>query len=250
MALTFISSEQPDAPSIVDVGESPIARRVTLAMGERTEKGLIALVNERRAILRERVPKDTPVVEPTENVEDALLDLIGGIGAAGGSAWFYQNFAPHQQSSRAKEQNDQELTESTVLVFHHHNEHFRSTDTYIAWRTDVDHIRTLWHIKEKPSGKGFGSSIRPIVFMLAANNYDIVGEITGRNRELFEANRKLPNPTTAEMFKEARLKYERDMAAAYHTEAPIGVVVQHPPGVLFHVVHTANDGQKVVETLG
>lgn len=249
MAVTIISSEQPDTPSLVNVGE-PITRRVTLAIGERTEQGLIALVNERRAVLRERVPKDTPVVGPVENVEDALMDLIGGVGAAGGSSWFYQNFAPQQRSFGLDEQNDEGLTESTVVVFHHHNPQFRSTDVYIGWKTDADHIQTLWHVKTTPTRRGFGSSMKPIPFMFAVNSYDVVGEITGRSNELVEANRRLPTPTTGQMFKEARLKYERDMAEAYRSEFPIGVLVEHPPGVLFHVVHTGNEGQKVAETLG
>ena len=61
-------------------------------MGDRTKQALIDLVNERRNILRERVSDGTPVVGPVENVEDALLDAIGGIGAAGGSEWFRRNF--------------------------------------------------------------------------------------------------------------------------------------------------------------
>ena len=81
-----------ETPSIVDVGERPITRRVTLTIGARTEQALINLVNERRRRLRERVPDGTPVVGPVENVEDALLDAVGGIGAQGGSAWFRHNF--------------------------------------------------------------------------------------------------------------------------------------------------------------
>jgi len=76
----------------VDLGEKPIAKTVTLAMGDRTAQALISLVNERRALLKERVPEDTPVAGPVDTVEEALLDAIGGIGASGGSAWFYQNF--------------------------------------------------------------------------------------------------------------------------------------------------------------
>ena len=251
MASISFSPKQPDAPSVVDVGEQPISRRITLSIGERTEKGLIALVNERRAILRERVQKDTPVVGPVENVEDALLDMIAGIGAAGGSSWFYRNFPPRQPSVSVNQQvRNQGLTESTLVVFHHHNSQFRSTDVYIGWKTDADQIQTLWHVKNAPTSRGFGSSMKPIAFMFAANNYDIVGEITGRSNELVEANRRLPTPTTGEMFKEVRLEYEHDMARAYRSEFPIGVIVEHPPGVLFHVVHTGNEGQKVVESLG
>ncbi len=249
MASIRFSSKQPDVPSVVDVGERPFSKRVTLAIGGRTENGLIALVNERRAILQERVPKGTPVVGPADNVEDALLDIVGGIGASGGSSWFYQNFSPHQHSIEGKG-DDQGLTESTVLTFHHHNTHFCSTHIYVGWQTDTDRIQTRWHIKNSPRSYGFQSSMKPIPFMFAANNYDIVGEITGRSNELSEAIRRLPSPTTSEMFKGARLKYEKDMASAFFSETPLGVIVQHPPGVLFHVVHTGNEGQKAVERLG
>ena len=85
-------SPDPQVPSVVDVGERPITRTIQLKIGSRTEQALIALVNERRRLLRERVSEDTPVVGPAENVEDALLDAIAGIGASGGSDWFYQNF--------------------------------------------------------------------------------------------------------------------------------------------------------------
>ncbi len=91
MASIWISSD-PETPSVVDVGEEPVTKKVILVMGERTERALINLVNERRQVLRERVPDDTPVVGPVENVEEALLDAIGGIGAAGGSEWFRRNF--------------------------------------------------------------------------------------------------------------------------------------------------------------
>ena len=81
-----------DTPSIIDLGEKPVTKKVTLVMGDRTKQALIDLVNERRNILRERVSDGTPVVGLVENVEDALLDAIGGIGAAGGSKWFRRNF--------------------------------------------------------------------------------------------------------------------------------------------------------------
>lgn len=79
-------------PSIVDLGEKPVTKKVTLVMGNRTEQALINLVNERRKLLRRRVPDDTLVVGPVDNVEEAILDAIGGIGAAGGSKWFRSNF--------------------------------------------------------------------------------------------------------------------------------------------------------------
>ena len=85
-------SDDIETPSIVDVGERPATRRVTLVMGHRSEQALMDLVNERRRKLRERTPDGTPVVGPVANVEEALLDAIGGIGAAGGSPWFRQNF--------------------------------------------------------------------------------------------------------------------------------------------------------------
>ena len=91
MASIWISSDS-ETPSVVDVGEEPVTKKVILVMGERTERALINLVNERRQVLRERVSDDTPVVGPVENVEEALLDAIGGIGAAGGSEWFRRNF--------------------------------------------------------------------------------------------------------------------------------------------------------------
>lgn len=91
MASIYISNDI-DIPSTVDLGEEPVTKKVTLIMGNRTEQALINLVNERRRILRERVPDDTPVVGPVENVEEALLDAIGGIGATGGVKWFRLNF--------------------------------------------------------------------------------------------------------------------------------------------------------------
>ncbi len=91
MATIQISSD-PNAPSRVDIGETPITKTVTLAMGDRTAQALVDLVNERRALLKKRVSDDTPVVGPVESVEEALLDTLGGIGASGGSDWFYQNF--------------------------------------------------------------------------------------------------------------------------------------------------------------
>ena len=81
-------SDDIETPSIVDLGE----RKVTLVMGHRSEQALMDLVNERRRKLRERTPDGTPVVGPVANVEEALLDAIGGIGAAGGSPWFRRNF--------------------------------------------------------------------------------------------------------------------------------------------------------------
>lgn len=89
---TIRRSSNPKRPSRVDLGEKPITKTVTLAMGDRTAQALINLVNERRALLKKRVPDDTPVAGPVDSVEEALLDAIGGIGACGGSAWFYQNF--------------------------------------------------------------------------------------------------------------------------------------------------------------
>ena len=89
---TIHFSNEIGTPSVVDVGEGPVTKRVTLVMGERTEQALINLVNERRRILRARVPSGTAVVGPVKNVEEALLDAIGGIGAAGGADWFRQNF--------------------------------------------------------------------------------------------------------------------------------------------------------------
>ena len=79
-------------PSIVDLGEEPVTKKVTLIMGDRTKRALINLVNERRKLLRERVAENVPVVGSVENVEEALLDAIGGIGAAGGAKWFRNNF--------------------------------------------------------------------------------------------------------------------------------------------------------------
>ena len=91
MARIYISDDI-ETPSVVDLGEEPVTKKITLVMGNRTEQALINLVNERRKILRQRVPDDTPVVGPVENVEEALLDAIGGIGATGGVKWFRLNF--------------------------------------------------------------------------------------------------------------------------------------------------------------
>ena len=92
---------QNDAESVVDVGEKPVTKRVVLVMGEETEQALIDLVNERRQALRSRVSEGTPVVGPVENVEEALLDVIGGIGAYGGSSWFRHNFGSlHVEGSK------------------------------------------------------------------------------------------------------------------------------------------------------
>ena len=247
MASIILSRKQPIEPSHVDVGEDP-ANRVTLVLGERTTKSLISLVNERRSVLRERVEEGTPVVGPVETVEEALLDLIGGVGASGGVSWFYQNFPVHRRAVD-KSNDAQELTDSTLLVFHHHNTHFRSTHAFVGWQGDTDHIRTLWHTKKRPTSRGFGSTGPPRSFMLAASNYDIVGEITGRNKELQEAIHNLPSPTTSEMYDEVRRQYEHNMASAYKSQSPIGVVVQHPAGVVFHLVHTGNQGQVAVERL-
>ena len=85
-------SDDIETPSIVDLGERPATKKVTLVMGHRTEQALIDLVNERHRKLRERTPDGTPVVGSVASVEEALLDAIGGIGAAGGSPWFRQNF--------------------------------------------------------------------------------------------------------------------------------------------------------------
>ena len=79
-------------PSIVDLGEEPVTKKVTLIMGDRTKQALINLVNERRKLLRARVSDNVPVVGFVDNVEEALLDAIGGIGAAGGAKWFRDNF--------------------------------------------------------------------------------------------------------------------------------------------------------------
>ena len=89
---TIRISDDVDTPSVVDLGEQPVTRKVTLVMGDRTAKALINLVNERRLLLRKRVAEGTPVVGPVESVEDALLDALGGIGAEGGSKWFRTNF--------------------------------------------------------------------------------------------------------------------------------------------------------------
>ena len=91
MANIYISNDI-ETPSVVDLGEEPVTKKVTLVMGNRTEQALINLVNERRRILRERIPDDTPVVGPVEDVEEALLDAIGGIGSMGGVRWFRINF--------------------------------------------------------------------------------------------------------------------------------------------------------------
>ena len=247
MASIVVSSQQPDEPSFVDVGEEP-TKRITLIVGERTEKSLVALANERRHVLSERVDEDTPVVGPVETVEEALLDLVGGVGASGGASWFYQNF-PAIRSTFAENNAEGEFTDSTLLVFHHHNRHFKSTNVYVGWNGDADHIRTLWHVKKRPVSKGFGGSGLPVSFLFAANNYDIVGEITGRSKEHQEAIRRLPSPTTSEMYEEVRRQYEHNMTYAYRSQSPIGVVVQHPPGVVFYLVHTGNEGQLVVERL-
>ena len=98
-------SQDLETPSVVDVGEDPVAK-ITLVVGERTKQALINLENERRKILRKRVPSHVPVVGSVDNVEEALLDIIGGIGAAGGSAWFRRNFVPetlHFESSTSQE---------------------------------------------------------------------------------------------------------------------------------------------------
>ncbi len=99
-SITF--SENFEMPSVVDVGEKPVVK-TTLVMGERTKQAIIDLVNERRRILRERVPAHIPVVEPVTSIEEALLDVIGGIGAARGSSWFRQNFGPDIRQSPSVE---------------------------------------------------------------------------------------------------------------------------------------------------
>ena len=71
------TSDDIETPSVVDLGEKPVTKTVTLVMGDRTEQALIKLVNERRRILKERVSDGTPVVGPVQNVEDALLDITG-----------------------------------------------------------------------------------------------------------------------------------------------------------------------------
>ena len=85
-------SSDPSTPSHINLGETPVTKSVTISMGHRTEQALVDLVNERRAILTTRTGEGTAVAEPVKTVEEALLDAIGGIGAAGGSAWFRQNF--------------------------------------------------------------------------------------------------------------------------------------------------------------
>lgn len=85
-------SPDPSTPSYVDLGEEPVTKTVTLAMGARTADALVNLVNEQRAILESRAAEGEKVVGPVETVEEALLDAIGGIGAAGGSEWFRRSF--------------------------------------------------------------------------------------------------------------------------------------------------------------
>ena len=184
--------------------------------------------------MRERVDENTPVVGPVESVEEALLDVIGGVGACGGASWFYQNFPFRQREFQATTE-ENELTESTLIAFHHHNQHFRSTDVYVGWHGGANHIYTFWHTKARAIRRGFSGGGAPISFSFAVNNYDVVGEITGRSGELQEAVRRLPTPTTSEMFEEARRQYEHDMMYAYRSQSPIGVVVQHPPNVVFHL---------------
>ena len=102
---SIMISESLETPSVVNVGEEPVVK-TTLIMGERTKQALINLVNERREILRKRVPAHVPVVGPVTSIEEALLDIIGGIGAAGGSSWFRRNFMPetlHFESSTSQE---------------------------------------------------------------------------------------------------------------------------------------------------
>ncbi len=84
-------SNDPETPSIVNIGGHPVAR-VTMVMDEETKNALINLVNERRRILRKRVPSHLPVVEPVDNVEEALLDAMVGIREAGGAKWVRRNF--------------------------------------------------------------------------------------------------------------------------------------------------------------
>ena len=88
--ITF--SENPEVPSIVDVGGEPVVKKVTLVMDERTVEAIKHLENERRRLLRERVPQGTPVQGKVVYVEEALLDLIGGIRASGGVEWVRHNF--------------------------------------------------------------------------------------------------------------------------------------------------------------
>ncbi len=87
--ITF--SQNPEIPSRVELGGKPAAMAL-LVMDEQTKQALINLVNERRRILRERVPRHVPVVGDVESVEEALLDVLGGIGTAGGASWFHRNF--------------------------------------------------------------------------------------------------------------------------------------------------------------
>ena len=101
----IIYSQNPEIPSRVEMGGEP-AGMALLVMNEQTKQALINLVNERRRILRQRVPSHVPVVGDVESVEEALLDVLGGIGAAGGSSWFRQNFGPeifHLESNAPQE---------------------------------------------------------------------------------------------------------------------------------------------------
>ena len=101
--ITF--SQNPEIPSRVHLGGKPAAMAL-LVMDEKTKQALINLVNERRRILRKRVPGHVPVVGDVESVEEALLDVLGGIGTAGGVSWFYRNFGsdmPHFESDTPQE---------------------------------------------------------------------------------------------------------------------------------------------------
>ena len=109
--ITF--SQNPEIPSRVDLGGKPAAMAL-LVMDEKTKQALINLVNERRRILRKRVPGHVPVVGDVESVEEALLDVLGGIGAAGGSLWFHQNFGP-QESPRGFSA-EQELRDTALSM--------------------------------------------------------------------------------------------------------------------------------------
>lgn len=69
--------------------------------------------------------------------------------------------------SRDTPVNRPEPTESTILAFHHHNKHFRSTHAFVGWATGVHgtQITTVWNAGDTTTSKGFGSN-RPAPFML------------------------------------------------------------------------------------
>ena len=91
MARIFIS-ENSKAFSVVDFGSEGESKVVVLAMDQRTVEAIKQLETERRRLLVERVPPGTSVQGEVVHVEEALLDLIGGIRASGGAEWVRQNF--------------------------------------------------------------------------------------------------------------------------------------------------------------